>query len=70
MRRNAVPYAASVAADLPMCGFKSPYGFLATLAREAGGQAFLMLGVMSDEIPDGISSDGVSLYGSRCKGVV
>jgi hypothetical protein len=25
---------------------------------------------MSDEIPDGISSDGVPLYGSRCEGVL
>jgi hypothetical protein len=24
---------------------------------------------MSDEIPDGISPGGVSLYGSRCEGV-
>jgi hypothetical protein len=53
-----------------MWGFKSPHGLLATFAREAGGIAFLMLGVMSDEIPDGISSGGVSLYGSRCEGVV
>jgi hypothetical protein len=57
--------------DLPMCGFKNPYGLLATFAREAAeGQAFLMLGVMSDEIPDGISSGAVPLYGSRCEGVL
>jgi hypothetical protein len=57
--------------DLPMCGFKNPYGLLAAFAGEAaGGQAFVMLGVMSDEIPDGISSRAVSLYGSRCEGVL
>jgi hypothetical protein len=69
MRRNGVPYVASVAADFTCVRIQEPLWSFGNLAREAGGQAFLMLGVMSDEIPDGISSGGVSLYGSLCEGV-